>query len=61
MYKRIVEMLTDIVDVDKDGILTYEELRASGMCVIWVYMCMCRCVCVYVCVYMHVCKWNFDV
>ncbi len=33
MYKRIVEMLTNIVDVDKDGILTYEELRASGVCV----------------------------
>lgn len=30
MYARIVQMLTEIVDVDQDGVLTYEELKQSG-------------------------------
>ena len=29
-YGSIVKLLTDIVDVDKDGVLTYEELKSSS-------------------------------
>ena len=57
MYDRTIKALTDVVDVDGDGEITYEELKATdaGVCAyLCVYLCMLIGICTYVHIYVYV-------